>query len=240
MAQRAASWRSAQCAEAAQAAAQRAIGAARLLEAPYQLWKTDTGAFYTALTSEPSYQHPAGVVEHLTEVCEELYAKASEIADDVENTVNTNGLSLGIVENVRQFVSHLGSNHNNGMLGVRACADGFPVLEAALSLCDIDSSLDYIVVQNQVKILVIACRDLLVVRAQFLCPVGERALFEAVIEEAYGEWEGDAYSRVMLAYHKTLENLPDKFPSNNSWKKQWRPKRIRAPKDCGASSTAAE
>ena len=115
------------------------------------------------------------------------------------------------------------------MLGVRGCADGFRVLEAALSLCDTGSSLDYIVVQNQVKVLVMACRDLLAVRAQFLCPVGERALFEAVIEAAYGEWERDAYSRVMLAYQKTLGHLPDKFPSNNSLTKQWRPKRIRAP-----------
>ena len=128
------------------------------------------------------------------------------------------------------------------MLGVRACV---PVLEATLYMCDTDNSLEYIVVLNQVQALVIVCRDLLVVRAQFLYPVGEKALFEAVIEAAYGESiakDSHVYSSVMNAYHKTLADLPNKFLSKNSCNPR-KSKRIRAPnepKECGASSSAAE
>ena len=136
---------------------------------------------YSSCYVYPTFQHQAGLIEHLTLLGADLYAKILAVADDVEVTVHVNGLSPGIVWYVQQFVSHLGSNPSSGVLGVRACFNCLPLLEAALPLCDMESSLDYIVVQNQLKLLVNACRDVLVVRAQFLCPAGDRASFEAVI-----------------------------------------------------------
>ena len=137
---------------------------------------------YSSCYVYPTFQHQAGLIEHLTILGADLYAKILAVADDVEVTVDVNGLSPGIVGYVHQFVSHLGSNPSSGVLGVRACFDGLPVLEAALSLCDTDSNLDYIFVQRQVKAICNACRDLLVVRAQFLCPAGDRDGFESIIE----------------------------------------------------------
>ena len=137
---------------------------------------------YSSCPVYPSYQHPAGLIKHLTILGDDLYAKALAFAADVEFTVDVNGLSPVIVRYVQQFVSHLGSNPSSGVLGVRACFDGLPVLEDALSLCDTESSLDYIFVQRQVQAICNACRDLLVVRAQFLCPAGDRHGFESIIE----------------------------------------------------------
>ena len=80
--------------------------------------------------------------------------------------------------------------------------------------------------------LVNACRDVLVVRAQFLCPAGDRASFEAVIEAAYGSpiaKNSPVISKTLNAHSKTFSHLPEMFPSKSSLRSK-RPKRVRGAK----------
>ena len=184
---------------------------------------------YSFKDAHPSFEHSSGLVQHLTVLGEKLYVKALSVVEDTQVTVQLNGLAPDIAWYVQQFGNNLRDDTSTGLLGVRACFEWLPDLIAALALCDATESLDYIFVENQVKLLVNACRDLLVVRAQFLCPRGDRASFEAVIEEAYGEpiaKNSPIYSKVMNAYNKTLSHLPEMFPSKSSLRSK-RPKRVR-------------
>ena len=173
-----------------------------------------------------SFPHPTSILDDLTLLREKIIAKVMSVVEEIQYTVCLNSLAPDIARYAEQLGNKLRSDTSSGLATVRACFDWLPELEAALALCDVDVNLDYVVVRNQMKNLVNACRDLLVVRAQFLCPVGDRALFKAVIEAAYGDLSSKLYSKVMNAYTKALSHLPDTFPSNSSMRGK-RPKRVK-------------
>ena len=139
----------------------------------------------------PCFEHPPSLLQGLIVLGDKLYAKALSAAADIQVTVQLNGLAPDIAWYAQEFENRLRKDTSSGIFSVRACFDLLRDLEVPLAVCRCgryaDDSLVYIVVQNQMHEMLHSCRDLLVVRAQILCPAGDRASFEAVLDAGYGE-----------------------------------------------------
>ena len=173
-----------------------------------------------------SFPHTPSLVHELTQYQERLKAKIMQVVEEIPETVKENYLAVEVTDYADNFGKLLGSDTSRGIHTVRACFGWLPDLDSALALCAVDKDLNYIVVRQQMTTLVTSCRDLLVVRAQFLCPVGDRALFKAVNQAAHGTLSSDLYSKVMNAYSKALSHLPHTFPSNSSMRRR-RPRKAK-------------
>ena len=173
-----------------------------------------------------SFPHTPSLVHELTQYQERLKAKMMQVVEEIQSTVGQNELAPEVADYAENFGKLLGSDRSTGLDTVRACFGWLPDLDSALALCAVDEDLNYVVVRQQMTTLVTSCRDLLVVRAQFLCPIGERALFKAVLRAAHGTLSEDLYSKLMNAYSKALKQLPHTFPSNSSLRRK-RPRKAK-------------
>ena len=173
-----------------------------------------------------AFPHTPSVVQELTQYQERLKAKIMQVVEEIQETVKENYLAVEVADYADNFGKLLGSDTSRGIHTVRACFGWLPDLDRALALCAVDENLAYVVVRQQVMTLVTSCRDLLVVRAQFLCRVGERDSFKAVLRAAHGTLSEDLYSKLMNAYSKALKQLPHTFPSNSSLRRK-RPRKAK-------------
>ena len=167
-----------------------------------------------------------GLLSELTQYQERLIAKMMQVVEEIQRTVEQNGLAPQVAYYAEHFGELLRSDTSSGLDTVSACFGWLPDLESALALCDVDKDLNYVVVRQQMTTLVTSCRDLLVVRAQFLCRVGDRAWFKAVLRAAHDTLSEDLYSKLMNAYSKALKQLPHTFPSNSSLRRK-RPRKAK-------------
>ena len=167
-----------------------------------------------------------GLLSELTQYQERLIAKMMQVVEEIKHTVEQNELAPQVADYAENFGKLLRSDTSTGLDTVRACFGWLPDLDSALALCAVDENLAYVVVRQQVMTLVTSCRDLLVVRAQFLCRVGERDSFKAVLRAAHGTLSEDLYSKLMNAYSKALKQLPHTFPSNSSLRRK-RPRKAK-------------
>ena len=168
-----------------------------------------------------SFPHTPRLVHELTQYQERLKAKMMQVVEEIQSTVEQNELAPEVADYAENFGKLLGSDRSTGLDTVRACFGWLPDLDSALALCAVDEDLNYVVVRQQMTTLVTSCRDLLVVRAQFLCPVGDKDLFREVLLAAHGTLSSELYSKVMNAYSKALSRrLPHTFQSNSSLRRK--------------------
>ena len=137
-------------------------------------------AFPCSIYVHAPCQRQVYLIDHLTELGNVRCATLRTVAEDVKATVEVNELSPDISMCVEKCAQCLRTG--TGLLAVRACFEGLKYIEEGLDLCNTASSLDYIFVVNQLKSISKAAQDLLVIRAQMLCPTGERREFVDVVE----------------------------------------------------------
>lgn len=169
----------------------------------------------------PLFKHPQELLQQLTEVDDSMVAIAFSLLEKLRNNVDKCMLSQDIVR-YAQPPEGITSRDLNELLTVRACFDWRADLDRDRDLAASEGtsgSLANMGVQCTVKELTHACFDLLVVRAQFLCPAGDNVLFVEVVRAAYGEPIRKAsplHSQILNAYKKTLSSLPNSFVSKSS------------------------